>query len=748
MSSAVQSASPQSNQQQGILPQGHPQSQQAPMHPPPAGHPHPGYPMQHGPPPQNHQYPGMPQHQWASHSGPPPRMPPAPGKQMPPMPPGHQPGPPPGAGSYPTPPPQQPGHPQYQQHPGQSGPYQGPPQNGGDNFAPPPPNSLYPFAGGIPHAEVKFTPMQAQQIRAQILAYQKIAQGRPIPDSVMQVFAKHRAAYHMHYGAPPPWKTQPPPGAPDSRPQTPSQAPQPPTQASTVPPPNAVATPVPVMAVPQRPVPNGPPAPEGPPPPQPQQQQQISEFRENVGVLNQRPLNKITKVAVPCGIDPLELKKEREEFIKQRMIQRMQKLSEIRNNVPQEFQLKVNIEFGALKLLDFQKQVRSDIINVMRRDSTFENGFDPLLYRKPRKIGLREARVTEKLEKQQKQDQERKRKLKHQEYLTAILQHAKEFKDFHRGIVAKISKFNKAVATHHANYEKEQKREQERIEKLRMKRLLEEDEEGYRKLVDQKKDKRLAFLLEQTDEYINNLISMVQQHKEDQRKKNEEKRKIRRKKKKPEPAPKPESEADETSQTELRVNVLEEATGNMLKGAEAPLASDLETWLAEHPGWAIAPKDETSGSGAVNPDEESEWEEVTDDEEGNGEATGIVPSGNPEDDEYKGGDYYTIAHCVRERISEQASIMKNGKLKQYQIHGLEWMVSLYNNNLNGILADEMGLGKTIQTISLLTYLIEKKKNNGPYLIIVPLSVMSNWVLELNRWAPSVIQIAYKGKNLI
>lgn len=56
-----------------------------------------------------------------------------------------------------------------------------------------------------------------------------------------------------------------------------------------------------------------------------------------------------------------------------------------------------------------------------------------------------------------------------------------------------------------------------------------------------------------------------------------------------------------------------------------------------------------------------------------------------------------------------------------QIKGLQWMVSLYNNRLNGILADEMGLGKTIQTISLVTYLIEKKQQNGPFLIIVPLS---------------------------
>jgi SNF2 family DNA or RNA helicase len=37
------------------------------------------------------------------------------------------------------------------------------------------------------------------------------------------------------------------------------------------------------------------------------------------------------------------------------------------------------------------------------------------------------------------------------------------------------------------------------------------------------------------------------------------------------------------------------------------------------------------------------------------------------------------------------------------------LVSLYNNHLNGILADEMGLGKTIQTIALISYLIEKKQ---------------------------------------
>ena len=40
-----------------------------------------------------------------------------------------------------------------------------------------------------------------------------------------------------------------------------------------------------------------------------------------------------------------------------------------------------------------------------------------------------------------------------------------------------------------------------------------EDEEGYRKLIDEKKDKRLAYLLDQTDEYIRNIVKLVKEHK-------------------------------------------------------------------------------------------------------------------------------------------------------------------------------------------------------------------------------------------
>ncbi|KAL4980225.1 SNF2 family N-terminal domain-containing protein [Aspergillus desertorum] len=122
-----------------------------------------------------------------------------------------------------------------------------------------------------------------------------------------------------------------------------------------------------------------------------------------------------------------------------------------------------------------------------------------------------------------------------------------------------------------------------------------------------------------------------------------------------------------------------------------------------------------------------------------------IASGSDEEGEGRRKiDYYAVAHRIKEEITEQPSILVGGTLKEYQMKGLQWMISLYNNNLNGILADEMGLGKTIQTISLITHIIEKKRNNGPFLVIVPLSTLTNWNLEFEKWAPSVSRIVYKG----
>ncbi|CAK7348865.1 unnamed protein product [Dovyalis caffra] len=106
--------------------------------------------------------------------------------------------------------------------------------------------------------------------------------------------------------------------------------------------------------------------------------------------------------------------------------------------------------------------------------------------------------------------------------------------------------------------------------------------------------------------------------------------------------------------------------------------------------------------------------------------------------------YYNLAHAVNERVVRQPSMLRAGTLRDYQLVGLQWMLSLYNNKLNGILADEMGLGKTVQVMALIAYLMEFKGNYGPHLIIVPNAVLVNWKSELHNWLPSVSCIYYVG----
>ena len=106
--------------------------------------------------------------------------------------------------------------------------------------------------------------------------------------------------------------------------------------------------------------------------------------------------------------------------------------------------------------------------------------------------------------------------------------------------------------------------------------------------------------------------------------------------------------------------------------------------------------------------------------------------------------YYQLTHTIHEEIKQQPKSLEGGILTSYQLIGLQWLISLYNNNLHGILADEMGLGKTIQTIALFQYLIDNKNNFGPFLVVVPLSTLSNWMLELKKWGPKIKVLIYKG----
>jgi SWI/SNF-related matrix-associated actin-dependent regulator of chromatin subfamily A member 2/4 len=409
------------------------------------------------------------------------------------------------------------------------------------------------------------------------------------------------------------------------------------------------------------------------------QQQQLSA----IPMAAYRQVNKIAPVQKPSGLDPHELLKERENFINQKIRYRISELERLPiKQVNDDLRLKISIELKALRLLEFQKQVRQEIVSCMRADTTLETSLNPKAYKRCKRQTLREARVTEKMERQQKQEAERKKRQKHLEYLNAIIEHSKNFKDVHRSNVSRVGKMAKAVINWHTNTERIQKKEQERLEKERIKLLMAEDEEGYRKLVNEKKDKRLAYLLGQTDEYIDSLTKLVQDHQNDicLQKSQQAKRSNKNKNKSADVSLEQGKEGNEEEDEDRHVKVTKISTGEVLEGAQAPKASELDAWLEAHPGWEVVPRelddeDEDSNSNnapgvvaavAVN-DAEAKTE--------SGEAAKTSDE-NPvtlqqiEDDEYNQsnqGSYYGVAHKVREKVTEQASILVGGQLKPYQI---------------------------------------------------------------------------------
>jgi len=184
---------------------------------------------------------------------------------------------------------------------------------------------------------------------------------------------------------------------------------------------------------------------------------------------------------------------------------------------------------------------------------------------------------------------------RHKDLLKAIVSHQTEFYKFHRLKRNDAAKLARAVQTTLKKTEALKEKDAEQAEKARLAALRSNDMTAYTSLLNDTKNDRLKFLLDKTDECMNQISTL------------------------------------------LASRVAEEEEDIKKMGAEGTIeASFSET------------------------------------------ATG--------------GSYYETAHVRSEEV-RQPSILTGGDLKEYQLGGLQWMVSLYNNRLNGILADEMGLGE-------------------------------------------------------
>jgi SNF2 family DNA or RNA helicase len=90
-----------------------------------------------------------------------------------------------------------------------------------------------------------------------------------------------------------------------------------------------------------------------------------------------------------------------------------------------------------------------------------------------------------------------------------------------------------------------------------------------------------------------------------------------------------------------------------------------------------------------------------------------------------------------------------GALRPYQVKGLSWLAFLDRLGLGACLADDMGLGKTIQLLAMmlherLAYEAHTGERPNPTLLIVPMSVVGNWLRETHRFGPTLKVLVHHG----
>jgi superfamily II DNA or RNA helicase len=95
---------------------------------------------------------------------------------------------------------------------------------------------------------------------------------------------------------------------------------------------------------------------------------------------------------------------------------------------------------------------------------------------------------------------------------------------------------------------------------------------------------------------------------------------------------------------------------------------------------------------------------------------------------------------IHQAFSQKFKIPKqfNAELRPYQQEGFEWLHRLAAWGVGACLADDMGLGKTVQALAFLT----DRAKMGPALVVAPVSVCRNWVMEIAKFAPALNPILF------
>ncbi len=411
------------------------------------------------------------------------------------------------------------------------------------------------------------------------------------------------------------------------------------------------------------------------------------------------------------------LRREQQERIQRRLTQRSRELQEDSPLYADEKVRQSNlVEQQSLKLMHLQQKVRNDVVAELylqqtcadprthlfdwglmriRRRGISSSHFGGPLYAAAAGVSqLSGPHATEADERlRRKREAERQRRLEEEErvrettrkrkFFNELLNVSREYLLQSQATSKRRKQRNDGIQAWHGK----QRQRATRAERLRFQALKSDDQEAYMRLVEESKNERLTTLLSRTDDLLQRLGAMVQQQKN-----------------------------AEPEDTFTKKDKVQRERGSTMGGVHPP-----------------PPKD-----AAANAKDTQNNTEIVD--------MVAVGAAAKKRDLLEGQRQYNSAvHSIEEIVSMQPAMLVGGQLRQYQIEGLQWMLSLYNNNLNGILADEMGLGKTIQTIALLAYLLENKGVAGPHIIIAPKAVLPNWAHELTTWAPSLTVVLYDGR---
>ncbi|HLT04385.1 MAG TPA: DEAD/DEAH box helicase [Pseudomonas sp.] len=118
-----------------------------------------------------------------------------------------------------------------------------------------------------------------------------------------------------------------------------------------------------------------------------------------------------------------------------------------------------------------------------------------------------------------------------------------------------------------------------------------------------------------------------------------------------------------------------------------------------------------------------------------------------EDLRWEGGERLRELAQRLNRLGSQPMPQPDGlqaRLRPYQQQGLAWMQALGELGMGGVLADDMGLGKTLQTLAFILAEKNAGRLTAPALIVMPTSLIPNWLEEAARFTPQLKVLALQG----